>query len=557
MTELSAPDRAVTEPAGDVALDPRPAVVGDPRRWQVLAVLCLSLTVITIDTTILNVALPSIERSLDPGPGSLQWIVDAYTVVFAGLLLTAGTLGDRFGRRGALATGLAIFGAASVGAGLADTAGQVIAWRAVTGVGAALIFPATLSILTNVFTDAAERQKAIAVWAGTAGIGIALGPVAGGLLLRHFSWASVFWVNLPVCLFALVAVLARVPSVRPVHRGRLDPAGAGLSIAGLSLLVYAIIEGPTAGWTSATVLGWGALALALLVGFVAVESRHPSPMLDVRLFRDPRFSAASLAMSTLYFALFGTIFLMTQHMQVLLGYDALGAGVRTVPFAVVLVVVANTTPRLVGHVGTGRVIAGGLLLVAVSEVLRIATTPSTGYGLVLASMLVFAVGMGLVIAPATASIMGSVPPERAGVGSAVNDTTRQVGGALGVAVMGSLASSTYRSGLEDRLADVPLPGGALARFGDSVGAAVNGSGSLGEHGATVAQAAREAYVDGLRVASVVAVVLLLVSAAVAARALPSARAARRAPLPLPETGPPETGSPDVAVPVRLPEELAS
>jgi EmrB/QacA subfamily drug resistance transporter len=505
----------------DVPIAPPLPAVPDARRWQVLAVLCLSLVVITIDTTILNVALPSIERSLDPGPGGLQWIVDAYTVVFAGLLLTAGTLGDRLGRRGALAAGLAVFGAASVGAALSGSAGQLIGWRALTGVGAALIFPATLSIITNVFTDAAERQKAIALWAGTAGIGIALGPVAGGLLLRQFSWASVFWVNVPVCLFALVAVLARVPSATPHRHGRLDLGGAALSISGLSLLVYAIIEAPTEGWTSPAFLGWGAVALALLAGFVAVEMRHPAPMLDVRLFRNPRFSAASLAMSTLYFALFGTIFLTTQHMQVLLGYDALGAGLRTVPFAVVLMVVANTTPRLVGRVGTGRVIAAGLTLVAVSEGLRIASTPDTGYGLVLASMAVFALGMGLVIAPATASIMGSVPPERAGVGSAVNDTTRQVGGALGVAIMGSLASSAYRSGLEDRLADTALPPGALQRFGDSVGAAVNGSGALGEHGAAVSQAAREAYISGLRTASVVALVLLLVSATVAARALPS------------------------------------
>jgi EmrB/QacA subfamily drug resistance transporter len=486
----------------------------------VLAVLCLSLTVITIDTTILNVALPSVQRALDPSAGQLQWIVDAYTVVFAGLLLTAGTIGDRFGRRGALLAGLAIFGAASAAAALSTSPDQLIAWRAMTGVGAALMFPATLSILTNVFTDRAERQRAIAVWAGTAGIGIALGPVAGGLLLRHYSWASVFWVNVPVCLVALVSTALVVPTAKGHRAGRLDLPGAALSVAGLSTLVFAIIEGPERGWTSATVFGAAALAVTLLVAFVTVELRRAHPMLDLRLFRNPRFSAASMAVSTLYFALFGTIFLMTQHLQVVLGYDALGAGLRTLPFAAVLIVVANTTPRLVGRLGTGRVIAVGLLVVAVSQLLRIASTVDTGYGLILASMCLFALGMGLVIAPATASIMGSVPPERAGVGSAVNDTTRQVGGALGVAVMGSIASSTYRHAIDGTLRDSALPRGSLGRVNDSVAGAFGVARNVGgERGVAIVDAARHAFIDGLRAASWVAFGLLVIASFASARLL--------------------------------------
>jgi EmrB/QacA subfamily drug resistance transporter len=533
MTQLTAEGRrraTTSRPAVEPAdMDRRPvpaslpatASAGHPRRWQVLAVLCTTLTIIAIDTTVLNVALPSIQRSLDPSAGQLQWIVDAYTIVFAGLLLTAGTIGDRFGRRGALIAGVVVFGAGSAAAALSTTPAQLIAWRAVTGIGASLMFPATLSILTNVFTDPKERQKAIAVWAGTAGIGIGLGPVVGGLLLRHYSWSSVFWVNLPVCALALVGMILVVPSA-PGHRsGAIDARGAVLSIAGLSALVFAIIEGPEQGWTSAVVVGAAALAVVLLAAFVVTELRHRSPMLDVRLFRNPRFSAASMAVSAIYFALFGTIFLMTQHMQVVLGYDALGAGLRTLPYAAVLIIVANTTPKLVGRLGTGRVITVGLLFVALSQVLRFASTADTGYGPILASMVTFAFGMGLVIAPATASIMSSVPPERAGVGSAVNDTTRQVGGALGVAVMGSIASSVYRHGVDDRLRDTAVPVGSSARVDDSVASAFNAAHDLGGNGAVVLDAARHAFIDGVRAASVVAFVLLIGAAIASSRLLPS------------------------------------
>jgi hypothetical protein len=268
------------------------------------------------------------------------------------------------------------------------------------------------------------------------------------------------------------------------------------------------------------VLGAAALAVTLLAAFVTVEFHRAHPMLDIRLFRNPRFSAASMAVSTLYFALFGTIFLMTQHLQVVLGYDALGAGLRTLPFAAVLIVVANTTPRLVGRLGTGRVIAVGLLVVAVSQLLRIASTVDTGYGLILASMCLFALGMGLVIAPATASIMGSVPPERAGVGSAVNDTTRQVGGALGVAVMGSIASSTYRHAIDGSLRDSGLPRGSLGRVGDSVASAFGVAHNVGgEGGVTVLDAARHAFIDGVRAASWVAFGLLVIASFASARLL--------------------------------------
>jgi EmrB/QacA subfamily drug resistance transporter len=495
-----------------------PIAPSDRRRWLALAVLCLSLVVVTIDTTILNVALPTLVDSLHASSSALQWIVDGYTVVFAGLLLTAGSVGDRFGRRGALSVGLAIFGAASAASALAANTTQLIGLRALTGVGAALVFPATLSIIANVFPDPRERQRAIAVWAGTAGIGIGLGPVAGGLLLRWFSWGSVFWVNVPVCLLALVAGRAFVPTSKDPGESPLDGFGAALSIVGLSALVYAIIEGPSLGWSSRAVTTGFAVAAIAIGSFVVAELRSPHPMLDLRLFANARFSAASLAMTALYFCLFGTIFFQTQHLQFVLGYDPLGAGLRSLPFAFVLIVVANTTPRIVDRIGTRAVVTLGLLIVAAAMAGRVGFTVHTTYTGILLTQCLFALGMGLTIAPATASIMGAVSSARAGVGSAINDTTRQVGGALGVAVMGSVGASLYRHAISGSAAAAHLPSRAL----DSVGSTLAASTGL-PAAARVASvdAARHAFIHGLDVASLVAVVIALVGAAIAARFLPA------------------------------------
>ena len=495
---------------------------GGGRRWWALGVLCLSLVVVTIDTTILNVALPSLVRDLHASGTGLEWIVDAYTVVFAGLLLSAGSIGDRFGRKGALSAGLALFALASGASALANSPGQLIALRALTGAGAALVFPATLSILTNVFPDPVERQRAIAVWAGTAGIGIGLGPVAGGLLLRQFWWGSVFLVNVPVCVLALLAGRVLIPTSRDAAPSPLDPPGALLSIVGLSGLVYAIIEGPTRGWTSPMVVSAFAGACAILAAFVAVELRRPHPMLDLRLFRNPRFTAASLAVTALYFCLFGTIFFQTQHLQFVLGYDPLGAGLRSVPFAVVLLVVANTTPRVVRWVGTRAVITTGLGVVAGAMAMRAGFSVHSGYPAVLLSQCVFALGMGLTIAPATASIMGAVPADRAGVGSAINDTTRQVGGAIGVAVMGSVGASLYRRSTAHALATAHLSPAASSRALASVGSALGTARGLPPGLArTVRDAATRAFIHGLDVASLVGLGVAVVGGAVAWRFLPA------------------------------------
>jgi MFS transporter, DHA2 family, multidrug resistance protein len=507
---------AGVNPASDAAADPGPS-----RRWWALAVLCLSLIVVTIDTTILNVALPSLQRQLHPSSSGLEWIVDAYTVVFAGSLLTAGALGDRYGRKGALSAGLVVFALASAASALAHDANQLIALRAVTGIGAALVFPATLSILTNIFREPVERQRAIAVWAGTAGIGIGLGPVVGGLLLRHFYWGSIFWVNVPVCALALVAGWWLVPTSRDPAQSAIDLPGAALSIVGLSTLVFAIIEGPSKGWTSPTVVGAFAIAIVVLAAFVVVELVRRRPMLDLRLFRNPRFTAASLAVTTLYFALFGTIFFQTLHLQVVLGYDPLGAGLRILPFAVVLLVVANTTPRLVARVGTRAVIVAGMAVAAVSEVGRAGFTVHSGYDAILVTQCLFALGMGLTIAPATASIMGAVPAGRAGVGSAINDTTRQVGGALGVAIMGSVGASIYHRYLGAHESAIHLVSTAAGPAHDSVGGAATVASHLPPNqAAALIEVARHGFIQGLDAASWVAAGVCVLGALVALLFLP-------------------------------------
>jgi EmrB/QacA subfamily drug resistance transporter len=535
--------RCMTEPTGGTVEPAPPAAELDPRRWWTLAVLCTSVVLIAIDTTILNVAIPTLGRTVADSTGELQWIVDAYTVVFAGLLLTCGSIGDRSGRRRALSIGLVIFAAGCLASALVDTAGGLIAMRAVTGVGAALIFPATLSIITNVFTEPVERQRAIAVWASTAGIGIALGPLTGGILLEHFYWGSIFLVNLPVVMLALVGIAWAVPESKDPEKRRLDPLGAALSIAGLGTLVYGVIRGGSDGWLDPITLVALAVGAALILAFVLHELRSRSPMLDVRVFRNPRFTGASVAVSAVYFCLFGTIFLVTQHMQLLLGYGTLAAGVRTIPFAVVLIIVANQTPRIVARFGPRLPIVSGLLVVAVSQLLRIASTPDTGYGLILLSQSVFSTGMGLLVAPATASIMGALPPGRAGVGSAMNDTTRQVGGALGVAVMGSVAAAAYRGEAEDRLAAAGVTGRALASARENLGAALHTAGGAGGTAADlVTEAGRAAFITGLRWASLVAIGVALVGAATAWRLLPAGTTAA-APAPSPTPAPEPADAP--------------
>jgi EmrB/QacA subfamily drug resistance transporter len=494
----------------------------NPRRWQILAVLCISLFVIVMDNTIVNVALPTLARELDAGTSGLQWIVDAYTLVFAGLLLAAGGIGDRFGRKGALMAGLLVFGVFSTAGAFASSTGQLIGARALMGVGAAFIFPATLALIVNVFTDPRERAAAIGIWTGIAGVGVALGPITGGWLLEHFSWGSVFLVNVPVALIGIVGVFVLVPRSRDPHAPGLDLPGLGLSIAGVALLVWSLIEAPSNGWLSAATVGGLAGAAALLATFVWWELRVTDPLLDVHLFRKMRFTAASLAITLGFFALFGFIFLVTQYLQLVKGYSALEAGVRTLPFAFAMVAAAVTSPRVVQRIGTKLVVAAGLALMAGGFAIASTNDASTPYFVIATAMILMGFGLGSAAAPATDSILSSLPPAKAGVGSAVNDTTREVGGTLGVAVLGSIMASVYGSQIVGALSGTPLPTAARAAAGDSLAAALQVAAQVGgTAGQDLASAARDAFVQAFQIGSLVTGAVALAGAVIALVFLPA------------------------------------
>ncbi len=490
------------------------------RRWWTLAVLNLSLLMIIMDNTILNVALPTLARDLHASGGQLQWIVDSYVLVFAGLLLPAGALGDRFGRRGALSVGLAVFGLGSLGAVLASSAGTLIAARSVMGVGAAFVMPATLSILTNVFTDPRERAKAIGSWAAVGGVGVALGPVMGGWLLEHFFWGSAFFVNLPVVAVLLVTGALLVPTSRDPETPPLDIVGALLSIAGLGSLVWAIIEGGEQGWTARpTIVGFG-IAVTALVAFAAWELSSEHPMLDIDFFRNRRFTAASLSVMLAYFALFGTMFLLSQVLQFVLGYSSLAAGVRLLPFALAMVVVSPVSVQLVQWLGTKVVVTVGLTMAAAGLLWLAMADFGDTYQAFWPAMIVLGAGVALTWAPTTEAIMGSLPPAKAGVGSAVNDTVREVGGALGVAVLGSLVAGRYGHAMQAATEALPPEARHAAR--DSLGGAVTVAGQVGgQTGHAVLDAGRAAFLDGFGIAATVGAVVALAGALLAAKWLPA------------------------------------
>jgi EmrB/QacA subfamily drug resistance transporter len=470
-----------------------PGATGYQHRWWALGVLCLSLVVLAMDNTILNVALPTLAQDLGATGSQLQWMVDAYLLVFAGLLLTMGALGDRFGRKLALDAGLLVFVAASAASAFAGSAEVLIAARAAMGIGAALIMPATLSIITNIFPPT-ERGRAIGVWAGMAALGVVMGPVVGGWLLEHFWWGSVFLINLPVVALALLAGWPLVPNSRDPSATPLDPTGAALSVAALVTLVYGIIQAPEDGWTDPVVLGAFGVAAVLAVAFIWWERRIQHPMLPMGFFRDPRFSAASGAIAMAFFALFGSVFLLTQHLQFVLGYTPLQAGVRILPVAA-LAVAAPLAARLTEGIGAKLVVAAGLLVVAGALWVLSTVQLGDGYGRVAAALALLGIGMGLVVAPATESIMGSVPLAKAGVGSAMNDTTRQVGGALGVAVLGSILAASYGAAIQPTLRGAPPQVAQTA--GDSIGAAATIAAQLGPQGSGLLEAARSAFIQGM------------------------------------------------------------
>ena len=489
------------------------------RRWKTLGVLSLSLVIIGLDTTILNVALPTLQAEFDASASELQWMVDSYLVVFAGLLLVFGTLGDRFGRKLALQAGVAIFGLASLGALIADSADQVIVVRAAMGVGAALIMPATLSIIANLFTGE-ERAKAIAIWAALAAVGIGLGPLAGGLLLEWFDWWSVFLVNVPFAVAALLLGIRYVPESRDPEPGSFDLLGAALSTAGFSILVYAIIEAPDKGWSSGLVLGSVVASVVLLSTFVWWERRIDEPMLNLGFFRSRRFSVGTAAVSVAFFALLGAIFVLTQYLQFVHGYSAVEAGAIMSPMALGLMMGAGSSRKAAQHLGDTRVIAVGLTGLAVALGVTTLWEPNTGAFTLAAWFFGVTLAMGWVMAPATEAVIGAVPAAKAGVASATNTVARMISGALGVAVIGSLVSSLYSSDVEGSLG--ALPPEAQARVEESVGAASAIAGQLPAAAASDLLATTgDAYTQAMGIGFLVAAALAAATAVVVVRFLPA------------------------------------
>ena len=490
------------------------------RRWWTLAVLCFSLLVIGMDNTILNVALPTIQRDLGATASQLQWIVDAYTIVYASILLTTGSLGDRFGRKGILTAGLVVFGLGSVASAFSANAGQLIAFRALAGLGGAMIMPATLSILTNVFPPE-ERGRAIGIWAGVSGIGIVVGPLVGGWLLARYFWGSVFFVNIPVVIVALVAGHYLVPTSKDPDAPRLDPLGTVLGSAGLGALLYGVIEAPAQGWGDPAVMAGFGFGLALLGAFVIWELNCTHPMLEVRFFRNRRFSGASIAVTLTFFAMFGSMYFLTQYLQFVLGYSPMVAGAALIPLAGAMMLMSPNTARITKRVGTKIPVAAGLVTVACALALMSRLSVGSSYWFVGVVLAVLGLGIATAMAPATESIMGSLPPGKAGVGSAMNDTTRQVGGALGVAVLGSLTAASYHHQIASSKVLAALPPAAAQAAHDSIGGAVQVAGHLGAAGHQLVADASAAFVHGMSTTLMVASVVALCGAAVAMAFLPA------------------------------------
>jgi EmrB/QacA subfamily drug resistance transporter len=495
------------------------------RKPLILASLLLAAFAINLDTTIVNVALPTLIRDLNASTTQLEWIVDAYNLMFAALVLAAGNLGDRVGRKGVLLAGLGVFGVATLAGGLSNSPAQLIAARAVMGVGAALIFPATLSLLTNVFTERAERARAIGLWGATTGIGIALGPIVGGWLLERDGWESVFLALAPFAALGIILVAVSVPSSRDPEAPPADRPGLALSTAAMAILIYTIIEAPNQGWTAARSIAGFGLAASLLVAFIAWERRAAAPMLDVGLFRNLRFSAASGAVTITFFSLMGFIFLVTLYFQFLKEYGPFSTGVRLLPVATMTGITAVLGTGLAVRSSTKLVVATGLISLAAGLGWTSTASASTSYLTIAGQMVLIGSGIGLTSAPATESIMGAVPRAKAGVGSAINDATRILGGTLGVAVIGSAYASLYASRLSSGLS-VHLPGGAAEAADRSVGGALGAADQLdatghGDLAAALREAASAAFFHGFEIACLVTTAVAIAGAAIAIALIPA------------------------------------
>ena len=491
-------------------------LVGHPNRWRILAIMCTCLVLVVAGVSSLNIAIPSIIDDLQPTSTQTLWIVDSYALVFAGLLLPAGAIGDRYGRKGALLVGLVIFIAGALWSAWSGDANWLIVARGSMGIGAALMMPATLSIIVAVFSPS-ERAKAIAVWAGFAGAGGAIGIIGGGALLEAFWWGSVFFINVPIAVLAIVLIALLVPSSRDEHETPLDPVGSILSIAGLGALVFAIIEGGEKGWGAGITITAFAAAIVFLAAWVYWERSIKNPMLDPKLFRRVPFSLGSLTIAAGFAVMFGMFFLITQYFQFVQGHSPLQAGIRNLPFALTMVVVSPRSPIVAERLGKRGAITIGLGIQAIGFVVLASHGTDTSYAVTAVGLVLLAAGMALLMPPASEAIVSSLPPSKAGVGSAWNDSTREIGGALGIAVLGTLLSSGYRSGIEP--ATEGLPADAAEAVGESIGAAFRVAEAAGRP--ELIEPARNAFVDGMTTAFWVAAVSGLVVAAAVLLRYPS------------------------------------
>ena len=488
------------------------------KRWWALGTLCLSLLIVIIGNTTLNVVMPVLSKKLNATNSQMQWVVAIYSLVFAGLLFSSGALGDRFGRKGALQIGLAIFFLGSLLASQSTTMTALIMCRGLMGVGAAFIMPSTLSILVNIFPPH-ERQKAIALWASVTGFGGTLGPIVSGILLSHFWYGSVFLVNLPVILFAFVTGWKLVPKSKDPHQGKLDPAGAVLSTVGIAALVYGLIQAPEHGWLSGGTLVWFAVAVVVLFMFVMWERRVDEPMLDMSFFRVPAFSTGVGGMILIFLSMFGVMFMVTQYFQLVLGYSPLNASLRFLPMTPIMIVVGLQTPKLTPRIGANRTVATGMLFVSTGMMSLLMLSTRSNFWVTFVCFILMGSGMALSAGPMTAAIMGAVPPRRAGAGSATNDATRELGAALGVAVLGSIAASYYGSHVKHLAKG--LPAGMAAQASKSIEGALKVAGKLGgTDGPAFASGAKHSFVSALHQSAFVGSLVCLTACVLVYRFLP-------------------------------------
>ncbi|MFH8757385.1 MFS transporter [Streptomyces atroolivaceus] len=438
---------------------------GHARRWLILGVICLAQLTVLLDNTVLNVAIPSLTEDLHASTADVQWMINAYALVQAGLVLTAGSAADRYGRRKMLVAGLALFGVGSLAAGLAQSSGQLIAARAGMGVGGALLMTTTLAVVVQIFDDA-ERVKAIGIWSTVNSLGFAAGPLLGGAMLNHFWWGAIFLINIPVAILGLVAVVRLVPESRSPRGDRPDLVGALLSTVGMVAVVYAIISGPEHGWTSGQVMLTGSAGVAVLTGFVLWELHVPYPMLDMSFFRNQRFTGAVAGVILVAFGMTGSLFLLTQHLQFVLGYEPLEAGLRTAPLALTVVALNLTGlgARLVGKAGTPAVIATGMCLLA-AGLGAVALLGGRDYGGMLLGLVVMGAGVALAMPAMANAIMSAIPPEKAGVGAGVNGTLAEFGNGLGVAVLGAVLNSRFTALVPGVVGAASLPAALAAADG--------------------------------------------------------------------------------------------